>query len=85
MLKQMYSIYDEKAKFYSQPVNYNSPDDASRMMYGFANDERSPYSSRPSDFKVYHMGTFDDCSGELVSKQPPEFFAELQQFVYSNQ
>ena len=62
----VYSIYDRKGKSYSPPFLANTDELAIRMVVGSISPT-SNLALYPSDFQLYHLGSFSDVSGLFTS------------------
>lgn len=65
MIVQVFTIYDTAAEAYNQPFFAQAKGQALRMFTQSANDPQSNISSYPSDFTLFHMGSFDDATGKF--------------------
>ena len=77
MIKQMFSIYDEKSQVYSPIYLYVHDGEALRDFMEAAADSQSKLSKYPSDFKIYKLGFFNDCTGVIESLTIPELFVNV--------
>lgn len=70
MKQQVFSIQDNKTAFYHLP--FFSPTHASgvRSFLQLAQDSNSLVSKYPGDFSLFHIGEFDDESGQLSASMP---------------
>ncbi|WNK13024.1 MAG: nonstructural protein [Microvirus sp.] len=71
MLK-IFSIYDNKAKSYHQPLFQQSAVQAQRIFSTEINRAAADnlLYHHPQDFDLYELGEFDDQSGSLTHGQP---------------
>lgn len=81
MIMQMFSIFDVKAKAYTQPFFMPQKGQALRDFDGVVNNEQTPVNKYPEDFSLYKLGEFDNISGKVVSLNQPEFLANAVDFV----
>lgn len=65
MIVQAYSLFDSKAKLFSQPFFALNDAVAKRMCAATANDEKSSLAQHPEDYSLFHIGEFDDDKGLL--------------------
>lgn len=67
----VFSIYDNKAKLFSQPFFAINVSVAVRSFSGLANEAGNAVNKNPSDYTLFHVGTFDDDLGvfENCSRQ----------------
>lgn len=77
MIKILCSLYDEKSQFYGQPILFHNKEDAKRAIASGFSNPACMYISHPEDFKLYDVGAFNDNSGLLISKTPPEFICDV--------
>lgn len=63
MILQAVSIYDRKAKIYSQPVLVPHVAAAVRSFGDAVNTSGSEYNKHPEDYIIFHVGAFDDNTG----------------------
>lgn len=61
----IYSVYDNVAKLFSQPIYMMNEDVAKRVMNNCVNSEGHNYNLNPSDYELYKIGEFDDQEGTL--------------------
>lgn len=63
-----YSLKDAKVGFTSIFPMANDEVAKNSLVNTFVNDPRSPISQTPHDFELYHIGKFDDVSGDFSSE-----------------
>jgi len=81
MVKQIFSLHDDKALAFTQPFFMDTVGQATRALDGIVNSPETNVNKYPKDFKLYKLGTFDDNSGKLTSLDVPEFIAEANEFL----
>jgi len=81
MLIKIFSIFDDKAQVYSNPFFMPHTGMATRAFADLVNDGQSNVAKHPSDFKLYQIGEFDDCSGGLTAVPQPVFINAAIEFV----
>lgn len=65
-----YSIYDSKAKAFSQPFFTANHQIAERSFSALVSEKGTNNVAKfPEDFSLHYIGQFDDETGELVSNQ----------------
>lgn len=76
-----YSMYDEKAEVYHAPMY--SPNDAhiQRRLAMDLKNEGSVFNQFPEDFKLYHIGEFNDADGIITSVEPKRFVTEISALI----
>lgn len=67
---QIFSIYDSKAKVFSQAFFSPNIAVALRSFSVAVNDRETQLFKHPEDFSVFHIGEFDDDTGLLVPLLP---------------
>lgn len=81
MKLQIYSIYDEKGKFFSSPYYSNNNDVAIRQFKSLVNDDQSTVSIYPADFTLFHIGTFDDSNAIITPRQTSRSLGNGLQYI----
>lgn len=67
---ELYVIYDAAKEYYNQPMCATNDADAMRTFAHEAMKSDSLVNSHPSDFILYHVGTFYALTGEIISCKP---------------
>lgn len=79
MIKNVYSIYDSKAKMYLQTFTQNNHAEAIRA---FSNSVNSPdqnnLTMHPEDFYLYSLCQWDDIKGEYFNSEPVSLTSGLE-------
>lgn len=70
MVLNAYSLYDSKAVLYSQPWFLINDAFAIRAVVQLAREPGTSIHDYPTDFSLFHLGTFDDTLGGLTSVNP---------------
>lgn len=65
MKLEVFSVYDEKAKAFISPFILPTTDVAKRTFADCSNDVGHAFFRNPSDYTLYHVGSFDSLSGEI--------------------
>jgi len=81
MVKNVYSVYDRKMKYYVRPVVIPNDDEARRSFSGVFSGEND-ISKFPQDYRIDYLGKFDDSTGEFIPQIPPTLFCELTELNY---
>jgi hypothetical protein len=68
MILETFSVHDAMAKAWLQPFYARTVDEARRMMCDTCADPNSLFSKHPKDFRLYHVGHWDDHKGQFVLK-----------------
>lgn len=80
MTLKIYSLFDEKAKMYSQPF-YMAHDGLALRAFGdLVGDPKTTPGKYPVDFTLWKLGEFDDNSGIFCTVKP-EYLAKAVDFV----
>lgn len=70
MIRDMFSVFDFGSKVFCTPFFSENISTAVRAFRHAANDPQSEISKYPSDFALYHFGTFDDTKCEITTITP---------------
>nr|UXQ87975.1 MAG: nonstructural protein [Microvirus sp.] len=70
MLLAMYSIYDEKSLTWTTPFFLNNNGTAIRQFTDAVNDSQTQFNKHPTDYSLYHLGTFNDNEASIASDKP---------------
>lgn len=65
MIKNIYSVYDNKAELYGTPFFMKTNGEAVRAFKSLVNDKSTMPGQHPEDFQLLHLGKFDDVEGTL--------------------
>jgi len=63
---RIYTVYDKKAKTFSEPFSRQNDGQAMRSFQVEINDTRSLYNRYPEDFALYFIAEFDEFSAKLT-------------------
>lgn len=80
MQKQMFSIYDSKAKVFSNPFTSINTATAVRDFQRAASDPHSDISRFPEDYTLFDLATFDDVTGVIAFNSVPVNLGIASQF-----
>jgi hypothetical protein len=75
MKLRVYSIYDEKAQAYLEPVYFNHVGEVVRMFTSVVNNPKSNISLYPEDYTLYQLGEYDNVAGVFNNLKAPLFVA----------
>lgn len=75
----IYSIYDDKAQIFATPFYMHNDAMATRAFVNLVQDENSTVSRNPEDYRLYHLGTFNDQDGVHQSLEIPKLLYTLDQ------
>lgn len=70
MILNMYSVKDKAVDAYLQPFFAPSLGSAIRSVSDAVNDTQHQFSKHITDYTLWHLGTFDDATGLIVSDGP---------------
>lgn len=71
MIQNIYSILDVKSGAYGVPFFAKNNSIACRSFFRLLDDPDSMCSYAPADYRLYHVGGFDDDSGSLAPTSEP--------------
>lgn len=80
MQLQVFSLFDSKAKAYTQPYFMPQKGQALRSLDGIVNNPQTEVYKYPDDFKLYKLADYDNLSGKFIPLQEPEFIANAVEF-----
>lgn len=66
----VFSVYDDKACFYSTPFCGKTDNEGIRMFMAAVCDSGTAIARFPADYSLYRLGIFDDSSGSLEPCSP---------------
>lgn len=72
MVLQVYSVFDIKAGNYATPFFMLRDQMAIRAISDATNNPKSTLNLHPGDYSLFHIGSYDDSSAELVSFKPKQ-------------
>lgn len=78
---KVFSIFDEKAKVFSNPFYMGHNGQALRAFSDLVQDKQSSIAKHPGDYKLYLLGTFNDVSGKFTSLNETEFLAHASDYI----
>lgn len=80
MILNLYSVFDTKAKTYSQPIFQENDDVSIRSAIDTMNAGNSLIADHPEDFQIFCVGTFDQDTGKITGSNPRHVlnFHEIQ-------
>jgi len=70
MKLNVYSVRDSKADTYNKPFCVSTHGEAIRSFHAACKQSGSMLNENPEDFNLYHIGTFDQATGELETVAP---------------
>lgn len=80
---QICAVYDKKAELYDTPFMVRSLADAVRGFQQAAKNEQSNIYNYPEDFKLVHLGTFNNQTGEIKTTKE-QTLIEAKSLVVKN-
>lgn len=74
MQTNLYSMFDQKTKFFHAPIYLTNDAEAIRNFSMVVNDSKgkNPVNLFPEDYDLYHLGTFDDITGYITPLKSPQ-------------
>ena len=76
MLLKIYSIRDAKSEVYNTPFYQKTHGEALRSFMEVSTDKQSQVSKYPEDFDLYHLGEYDDNTGQTSPLDTPQHMAK---------
>lgn len=70
MIINVFAVYDSAVSAYTQPFYSHTNGSALRAFADHVNDTSSAPNKHPGDFSLFHLGTFNDETGELTPVKP---------------
>jgi len=72
---QMFTVYDVKAETYSQPITAPTINTMGRILGDVLAEGQHAYAKHPEDYVLFHLGEFDDSTGQVdLLKAPNSLF-----------
>jgi len=71
MIHSIFSIHDAKASAFLPPFILPRVEMAQRVFSDCVNSEDHQFGQHPEDYTLFHMGNFDDETGEIHPKTTP--------------
>lgn len=78
---KMYSIYDKKAKTYSNPNFFPNEAVALRQFGEMCNDPQYPLVKYPNDYQIVSLGTFDEEAGKLFAPKKTTILCQVKALI----
>lgn len=66
----VYAIYDEVAKTYTQPMFMHNDNEARRLFLMWCKNPELPMAAHPADYTLYAIGFYDTDTGVIESQTP---------------
>lgn len=79
---QIVAIYDVKLEAFNRPAFVRSVGEAMRSFSDEANRSDSEVSKHPADYRLFHLGSFDDVTAQFKDGQP-KLLASAETLVVS--
>lgn len=67
---KVYAIYDRAVEAYGQPFFVKSQGQAVRSFKDECENKESQFNKHPNDYDLYHIGEYNEETGELQAKMP---------------
>lgn len=75
MISQIMSVRDSKTEVFSQPMFFVTKGVALRAFMDEVQRAGSDVSKHPEDFSFWHLGSFDDTTGDFIPLAAPDRIA----------
>jgi len=72
MTMSICSVFDSKAESWHSPMVFQAVPQASRSFGDAVNQKDSDFNKHPEDYALFHLGEFDDETGNLFPLKSPE-------------
>lgn len=80
MEMQIFSIYDEKAKTFNTPFFQHQIGQALRAFSDAVSDVKTTLHNHPEDFRLYHIGVYNDDTSLIESFNEPRVIASATDY-----
>lgn len=80
MKMMVFSVFDKKSELYQLPFYMGTTGEALRAFQDLARDERTVVYRHPSDFKLCHVGFYENLSGRHENLEVPTTVAHADEF-----
>jgi hypothetical protein len=72
LMLKIFACYDKKSQAYTTPNFFTHAGQCLRALEDLVNEKNpnSMISSHPEDFSIWHLGEFDEISGEITPVKP---------------
>lgn len=81
MKLKMFAVFDVKAAAYLAPFFLPTVGQAVRAFADASNDPSTMFAKHPEDYTLFHVGEFDDSSGDCAPVVPHASLGNAAQFV----
>lgn len=81
MQLQIFAVYDSKAGAFNQPFFMHNKETAMRAFTSACMDTNTDLHRYPTDFALFHIGTYEDSNATIVSFVTPENLGLASQFI----
>lgn len=73
MKVQVFAVHDDKAQAYLPPFVMHTRGQAIRAFTDSINDASTPFYKHPGDYRLYHLGEWDDSTGLYQQADAPMY------------
>lgn len=70
MTTELYTVFDTLTGAYGRPFHAINQADALRMAKTLANDKATTVGQSPTDFALFHLGSYDDLTAKITESRP---------------
>lgn len=67
MKHKVYTVYDQKAQVYMQPIFFRADGEAIRAFRASISKPGHPFADYPADYTLFAIGEFDDDNAKFAS------------------
>lgn len=79
----LFSVRDEKAEVFSPPLSSMNVGTITRSLFDVLKSGSHDYAKHPEDYVLYHLGTFDDQTGQMELFTAPKSVVVLRDLLSS--
>lgn len=80
---KLFSVHDNKAKYYLTPFFMKTTAEAIRGFSEVCQDDKSQFNKYPNDFTLVEMGTYDETTGKTNLYDTIAIIANASEFTIS--
>lgn len=81
MLHQVFSVFDSKSALYGFPYYSVSVPAGKRAFSDMCANPETLINRHPGDFTLFHIGTYDDCTGQVTPFASPESLGKAIEYI----
>lgn len=70
MIKEMYTVFDNKSKAYLEPFLTHNKETAMRIVINCLRDPNHSFAKNPEDYQLFFLGKYDDRTAQIDVFEP---------------